>query len=163
MGSDNLNGSRKQALCKELEQLVTKLDSTHAENIQFVKSEIATDASTTFSKNKNYFQDLLKQYQQTEEIGNQISLVSSKSAGDKDPNKTVIDTGNGVTKKLKRTSRSLSGILPYKEAEYNQVSLTGYHREDDRTDQKSGAQKTKGYKGNRATTAKAAVGVRTGA
>ena len=44
--------------------------------------------------------DLLKKYQQTVESGNQTSLVSSTSAGDKDPNETVIDTRNGVTENV---------------------------------------------------------------
>ena len=57
--------------------------------------EFTADWLTTLINNKIYFQDLLKQYQQTAESGNQTSLVSSTSAGDEDPNKTAIDTGNG--------------------------------------------------------------------
>ena len=61
--------------------------TSHAAIIQIVKSKFATEALTNLSKNKNYTQDLLKQYQQTAEGGNQISLVSSTLVGDKDPNK----------------------------------------------------------------------------
>ena len=43
LGSENLDHSRKQALCSKLEQLVTKLDSSHAAVIQIVKSDLATD------------------------------------------------------------------------------------------------------------------------
>ena len=111
LGSEKLDDSRKQAVCSKLGQLVTKLDSSHAAVIQIVKSDLATDWLTSLSENKNYFQGLLKQYQQTAESGNQTSLVSSTSACDKDPNKTVIDTGNGATEKPKGKRRSLPGIL----------------------------------------------------
>ena len=97
MDSKNLDDSRKQALRSKLEQLVIKLDSSHAAVIQLVKSKFATDWLTTLSNNKNYFQDLLKQYQQTAESGSQTSLVSSTSAADKDLKETVTDTGNGAT------------------------------------------------------------------
>ena len=46
--------SRKQALCSKQEQLVTKLDLTHAALIQIVKSGFATDWLTTLSENKDY-------------------------------------------------------------------------------------------------------------
>ena len=59
-------------------------------------SQFATEALTNFSKNKKFFQELLEQNQQTAEKGNQTSLVSSTSVGDKNPNKTLIDTGNGA-------------------------------------------------------------------
>ena len=93
---ENFDDSRKRARCSELEQLVTKLDSSHAEVIQIAKSNLATDWLTNLSKNKNYFQDLLKQNQQTTESRNQTSLMSSTSAGDKDPNETLIAVGNGA-------------------------------------------------------------------
>ena len=51
---------------------------------------------TTLSKNRNYFQGLLKQYQQTADSGDETSFTSSTSPSDKDPNETVIDTGNGA-------------------------------------------------------------------
>ena len=96
MGSENLDDSRKQALFSKLEQLVTKLDSTHAALIQIVKSNIATDWLTALSENKDYHQCMLKQYQQTRESGNKTLLVSSTSAVGKDPNETLIDTGIGA-------------------------------------------------------------------
>ena len=43
------------------------------------------------------FQELIKQYQQTAESGNQTSLVASTLACDKDPKETVIDTKIGTT------------------------------------------------------------------
>ena len=74
LGSENLDDSRKQALRSKLEQLVTKLDSSHAAILQIVKSKFATDWLTTLSNNKKC-QDLLKQLQPTAESGNQTSLV----------------------------------------------------------------------------------------
>ena len=74
-----------QALCSNLEQLVTKLDSNHATIIQNGKSDISTDWLTNLSENQDYHQGLLKQYRQTADSGNQTSLVSSTSADDKDP------------------------------------------------------------------------------
>ena len=56
LGSENLDDSCKQALCRILEQLVMKLDSSHAAIIQIVKSKFATEAFTNLSKNKNYIQ-----------------------------------------------------------------------------------------------------------
>ena len=98
LGSENLDDNRKQALRSKLEQLVTKIVSSHAKVIQIVNSKCATDWLLTLSNSKNYFQDLLKQDHQTAESGNQTLLVSSTSAADKDPNETVIDTGNGTIK-----------------------------------------------------------------
>ena len=83
LGSENLDDPRRQALRSKLEQLGTKLDSSYAAIIQLVKSKFATNWLTTLSNNKNYFQDLLKQYHQTPESGNQTWLVSSTSAADK--------------------------------------------------------------------------------
>ena len=51
---------------------------------------------TNLSENNDYHRGLLKQYQKTTENGNQTSLVSSTSAGDKDPNGTLLDTRNGA-------------------------------------------------------------------
>ena len=94
--SESLDDSRKQVLCSKLEQLVTKLDSSHAAIIETVKSGFATVYLTNLGQHKNYYQNLLKQYQQTAESGKQTSLVSSASVGDKDPNEIVIDTRNGA-------------------------------------------------------------------
>ena len=86
-----------------------------------MKSEFAAEALTISSENENYFQDQLKQYQQTAESGNQTSLVSSSSAGGKDPNETVIDTEISAIETQKRTSRCLPDILLHKVAERNTV------------------------------------------
>ena len=49
------------------------------------------------SKTRSQYQDLINQYRFSKDCGNQTSLVSTTSAGDKDPNdETVIDTGNGA-------------------------------------------------------------------
>ena len=50
LGAENLDNSRKQALCGKLEQLLTKLDSTHAEVVKIVNSDTARDWSTVLSK-----------------------------------------------------------------------------------------------------------------
>ena len=67
LGSENLDGSRKQVLCGKLEQIVTKLDSSHAAVIQIVKSDFATESLTSLSEKKNYIQNQLKKYQQSAE------------------------------------------------------------------------------------------------
>ena len=85
LGSEHFTDSRKQALCSKLEQSVTKLDSSHAAIIQIVKSDLATDWLKSLTGSKDYHRGLLKQYQQTDESGNQTSLVPSTSAGDKKP------------------------------------------------------------------------------
>ena len=47
LGSENLDDTRKQALSSKLEELITKLGSTHAALIQIVKSDITKDWLTT--------------------------------------------------------------------------------------------------------------------
>ena len=96
LGSENLDDYRNQGLHSKLEPLLTKLHSSHAAIIQIVKSKFAKDWLTTLSNKKNYFEDLLKQHQQTAESENQTSLVSSTSATDNNPNATVFDAGNGA-------------------------------------------------------------------
>ena len=51
LGSENLDDSRKQALCSNLEQLVTQLDSIHAALIQILRSNIAAEWLTTLNEN----------------------------------------------------------------------------------------------------------------
>ena len=53
-GSENLDNSHKQALCGNVEQIVTKLDSSHAAIIQIVKSDFATELLTSLSEKKIY-------------------------------------------------------------------------------------------------------------
>ena len=103
-GSEILNGSRKQAFCRKLEQLVTKLDSSHAAIIQIAKSKFAKYWLTTLNNSKYCFQDLPKTSQQTAESGNQTSLVSSTSVGDEDPNETVVGTRNGALENAKENT-----------------------------------------------------------
>ena len=62
-----------------------------------MKTEACHYGFTNFSKARSHYQDLIKQYRLSKDCGNQTSLVSSTSAGDKDPNgETVSDTGNGA-------------------------------------------------------------------
>ena len=117
--SENLGDSRKQAFCSKLEQLLKELDSTDSEIIRIVKSDTATDWLTALSKTNDYHRVILKQYQRTEESTNQTSLVSSTSAGEKDTNETVIDTGNGEKAHVEENVGSLPGILLHTEAERN--------------------------------------------
>ena len=56
-----------------------------------------THEFANFSKARSHYQDPIKQYRLSKNCGNQTSLVSTTSTGDKDPNdETVIDTGNGA-------------------------------------------------------------------
>ena len=81
---------------KAYQCMIAKLDSTHAELIRILNSAIATDWLSSLSDLKDYHLGMLKQYQQTTENGNQTSLVSSTSAGDKDPSEIINDTGTGT-------------------------------------------------------------------
>ena len=107
-GSENLDDTRKQVLCSKLEKLIRKLDS-HAAIIQIVKPDIAIYWLTRLNENKDYHRGLLKQYQQTAEIGNQTSLVSSTLAGNQEPNENVVVTEKGaienVEEKVEVSSR----------------------------------------------------------
>ena len=66
-----------------------------------IKPENYSQELMEFSKNRSHNQDLIKQYGRSKDCGNQTSLVSSTSAGDKDPNETVIDTENGARENAK--------------------------------------------------------------
>ena len=85
--------SEKQTLCN---RLVEKLDEIYAESIQKIKQEYRSRELVDFSNIRSHYRDLIKQYGQRKDCGNQTSLVSSTSAVDKDPNETVIDTRNGT-------------------------------------------------------------------
>ena len=125
LGSKNLDDFHKQALCSNLEQLVTKLDSSHASIIQIVNSNIATDWLTNLSKNKDYHRGLLNQYQQTTGSGNQTSLVSSTSAGDNEPKENAVDTRHGETinaKKIVEVPPS-SNTRNRKTTQYRQLAI----------------------------------------
>ena len=94
--AEKLSDSEKQILCNRTERLLQKLDVIFAESFQIMKTEACPQVFANFSNARSYYRDLIKQYRLSKDCGNQTSLVSSTSAVDKDPNETVIDTGNGA-------------------------------------------------------------------
>ena len=64
--------------------------------IQKTKQEDCNKLFVNLSDSRSYYLGLIKLYGRSKDCGNQTSLVSSTSAGDKDPNGTVIDTRNGA-------------------------------------------------------------------
>ena len=61
-----------------------------------MKTEACPQGFSNYSIARSYYRDLIKQYRLSKDCGSQTSLVSSTSAVDKDPNKTVIHTGNAA-------------------------------------------------------------------
>ena len=116
-----------------MEEQVEKLDEICTEWIQITRSEVRAGEFVDLSNIRSHYRDLIKLYRHSKDCGNQISLVSSTSAGDKDPKETVIDTGNGAIENAEGTRRSLPGILIHNEAENNQASPNRVHREGDRS------------------------------
>ena len=95
--SENLSDSEKQILCDQAERLFEKRDEICSEAIRILKTESCPHGFANFSKARSHYQDLIKQYRFSKYCGNQTSLVSTTSTGDKDQNdETVIDTGNGA-------------------------------------------------------------------
>ena len=95
--AENLSESEKQILCDQAERLLEKLDEICAEALRIAKTEACHHGFTNFSNARSHYQDLIKQYRLSKDCGNQTSLVSTTSAGNKDLNdETVIDTGNGA-------------------------------------------------------------------
>ena len=92
--AENLSDSEKQILCNQAERLLEKQDEILAEFLQIMKTEACPQGFTILSNARSYYRDLIKQYRLSKDCGNQTSLVSSTSAGDKDPNENVIDTGD---------------------------------------------------------------------
>ena len=84
--AENLSESEKQILCDQAERLLEKLDEICAEAIRIAKTEACHHGFTNFSNARSHYQDLIKQYRLSKDCGNQTSLVSTTSAGDKDPN-----------------------------------------------------------------------------
>ena len=93
---ENLSDSEKETLCNQVERLVEKLHEIYSESIQTIKHEYGVREFVDFSNIRSHYRDLIKQYGQSKDCGNQTSLVSSTSAGDNEPNETLIDTGNGA-------------------------------------------------------------------
>ena len=54
---------------------------------------------------------MLKQYLQTKAVGNQTSIVSSKSAGNKVPSETLAETEKGATVNIEETDRVFSMLV----------------------------------------------------
>ena len=94
--AENINDSKKQTLCNQMEELVKKLEEKHTEWIRITRPEVRTQEFVIINVFRIHYQDLIKLIRHSKDCGNQTSLVSSISAADKDPNKTVIDTGNGA-------------------------------------------------------------------
>ena len=95
--AENLNVSKKQQrLYNQMEELVQNLDKIYAEWPRITKPVVCNQEFVSFSDMRSYYLDLIKLYRHNKDCGIQISAVSSTSAGDKDPNKTLIATGNGA-------------------------------------------------------------------
>ena len=74
-----------------MEEQVEKLDEICTEWIQITRPEVRAGEFVDLSNIRSHYRDLIKLYRHSKDCGNQITLVSSTSAGDKDPNETVID------------------------------------------------------------------------
>ena len=61
-----------------------------------MKTEACPQGFANFSNARSYYRDLIKMYRLSKDCGYQTSSVSSTSVVDKDPNETVIHTGNGA-------------------------------------------------------------------
>ena len=82
--AENLNDSKKQALCNQMEVLVEKLDEKNTELIRITRPEVRTQEFVIFSDFRSHYQDLIKLYRHSKDCGNQTSLVLSTSAVDKE-------------------------------------------------------------------------------
>ena len=120
--SENLSDSQKQTLCNKMEEQVEKLDVT--------RPEVRTGEFVDFSDIRSHYRDLIKLYRHSKDCGNQTSLVSSTSAGDKDSNETVNDTGNGA---IENAEGKVEVSSRHSDTENNQASPTHGHREGDRS------------------------------
>ena len=94
--AENLSESKKQKLCNQAEWLLENLDEICAEFLRIMKAEACPQGFANFSIARSYYRDLIKQYRISRGCGTQTSLVSAISVVDKEPNETVIDTGNGA-------------------------------------------------------------------
>ena len=95
--AESLIESEKQTLCDQAERFLEKLDEIYAEALRILNTENCPHGFANFSNVRSQYQDLIKQYKFSKDCGNQTSLVSTTSAGDKNPNdKTEIDTGDGA-------------------------------------------------------------------
>ena len=87
---------------------------------------------TVLCKTKNYHQGMLKKYLRTLESGSQTSLVSATSAFDKDPNETLVESGNGAIGKIEEKVEVPSRSSATHRGRKNLVLTTRIHLEDAR-------------------------------
>ena len=96
-----------------MEKLRKKLDKNYLEMIPIIKQEDCTKLSVVLSNSRSYYLDLIKLYGRSKDCGNQTSLVTSTSVGDKDPNETVIDTQKWSNRKPRGERRGLFRAFCY--------------------------------------------------
>ena len=82
--AENLNDSKNQTLCNQMEELI----KTGWE----LRRNETTKLFVNLSDSRSYYLDLSKLFGRSNDCGNKTALVASTSAGEKDPNETVIDT-----------------------------------------------------------------------
>ena len=126
-----LSESEKQILCDHAERLLQKLDQNFPDCLRILKTEACHYGFTNFSIARSHYQDLIKQYRQSKDCGNQTSLVSTTSTGEKDPNdKTVIDTGNGAIENAEENAE-VSSVTKEQQGGQNQwlnsLSIDGHY------------------------------------
>ena len=68
-----------------MEEQVDKLDEICTEWIQITRPEVCSGEFVDFSDLRSHYRDVIKLYRHRKDCGNQTSLVSSTSAGDKKP------------------------------------------------------------------------------
>ena len=68
-----------------------KLDEICTEWFQITRQEVRAGEFVDFSDFRSHYSELIKLYRHSKYCGNQTSLVSSTSAGDKDPNDTGME------------------------------------------------------------------------
>ena len=71
-----------------MEEQVEKLEKIYTEWIQITSPEVRAGEFVDVYDIRSHYRDLITLYRYCKDYGNQTSLVSSTSAGDKDPNKT---------------------------------------------------------------------------
>ena len=156
--AESLSESKKQILCDQAEWLLKQLEEICPECLQILKTEACHHGFTNFSDARGHYRDLIKQYRLSKDCGNQTSLLSTTSAGDKDPNdQTVIDTGNGAIENAEENNE-VSSKQSATHGSRKQPSIansqSSKRRQIEETELENGKER------NRATTARAPVGVR---
>ena len=88
--TENLSDSKKeQSMCNEFKQLFGKLDEIHAEWIRLIERHYCTRKFEEVCNTRSYYRDLINKYVHSKDYGNQTSLISSTSAGAKEPKATA--------------------------------------------------------------------------